>query len=553
MGHATDRVKQYWPSLAATLLLGCTTTSIVIISLRQNAGHLVYALDDSYILMAMAKNLAHHGVWGVSPYSFSPNSSSPLWTFLLGILFRLTGVNTATPLILNLFAAVALILTVQWILESLSPSLPRVNIFIILLAILFFAPVPNLIFLGLEHILHMLLALLFAFYGAQILADRTPPARAGRLGFLALGMALGAVRYEGLFEAGVVVAALLVQRRARLSFELALCASLPALVMGIVSIEHGWFWLPTSVMLKGNIPVGKANPLEAFLAHAAANTVDTGMRVVRLAAVAVLLMLWRSSRQHEEPSQNQKLHGIQVWMLGIFVGAAVLHLLLARMGWFFRYEAYLIAWGLTAVAVPLWELVRSLHWPMRLRSKDTLGWVAAAVLAFSAPLFWRTGSDALNSTLPALHDTYRCHYQMGLFVARYYSGSSVVVNDIGAVNFLADIHCTDPHGLADREVARAILSGEHTSEFLDKLARSRGARVALVDDNWLGFYGGTPRSWLPAGLWIFPNRVVLAPPGLTFYALDEPSRKELIQNLRDYSHLLPADVVQRGPFQKTQE
>ena len=141
MDPDSNRLLRYWPSLSAIALLGAATATILLLSLRMNRGHFGYALDDTYILMAMAKNLARHGVWGVSPYQFTPNSSSPLWTSLLGILFLLFGVHTATPLILNLLAAVALIFTVQMILESLAPRLPRLYTFIVLLCVLFMAPV----------------------------------------------------------------------------------------------------------------------------------------------------------------------------------------------------------------------------------------------------------------------------------------------------------------------------------------------------------------------------------------------------------------------------
>lgn len=548
MGQASSRVRQYWPSLVAIFLLVLYTTTILLFSLRANRGTFVYALDDAYIHMAIAKNLALHGVWGVSPYGFSATSSSPLWTSLLALVYRVLGVNTPAPLILNLLAAVALIFTVQWILDSLSPSLPRFCAFIVLPAVLVLAPVPILIFAGLEHVLHMVLALLFAFRAGRILACRTPPARGAKLALVALGVALGSARYEGLFEVGVVAMMLLIQRRARLGILLAFGSVLPAFVMGIVAVEKGWFWLPNSVVLKGNIPMGQVNPLAGFLAHAAANTVYSGMRVVRLAGAALLLMLWRVVRRDECPEKSSR--EIQVWMMGIFVGTAALHLLLAGTGWLFRYEAYLVAWGLTAVAVPIWDLRGSLRPAVHFR--DALGYAAAALLVFAAPGFWKAGAEALDITIPALHDTYRWHYQMGAFVAKYYSGSALVVNDIGAVNFMADIHCTDPHGLADREIAHAILRGRPTSEFLDNLARSRGARVALVDDNWLGLYGGTPRTWLQAGSWVFPNRVVQGPPALSFYALDDASLMGLMKNLREYSHQLPTDVEQRGPFENTQ-
>ena len=45
--------------------------------IRQDTGAtLVYGLDDAYIHMAIAKNLARHGVWGVTPFHFASASSS---------------------------------------------------------------------------------------------------------------------------------------------------------------------------------------------------------------------------------------------------------------------------------------------------------------------------------------------------------------------------------------------------------------------------------------------------------------------------------------------
>jgi hypothetical protein len=70
-------------------------------------GHLIYSLDDAYIHMAVAKNLARSGVWGCTPYHFSSSSSSLLWTLTLGIANRLAGVRDATPLIFNVALVLA--------------------------------------------------------------------------------------------------------------------------------------------------------------------------------------------------------------------------------------------------------------------------------------------------------------------------------------------------------------------------------------------------------------------------------------------------------------
>ena len=69
-----------------------------------NDGHIIYALDDAYIHMAIAKNFSQKGVWGVTDEGFSSSSSSLLYTLLLSLIF-LFGPNEIAPLIINLVAA----------------------------------------------------------------------------------------------------------------------------------------------------------------------------------------------------------------------------------------------------------------------------------------------------------------------------------------------------------------------------------------------------------------------------------------------------------------
>ncbi|HVD77156.1 MAG TPA: hypothetical protein VNH43_06075, partial [Vicinamibacteria bacterium] len=79
------------PVTIALSILLVAVGALVAWSWRHCAGHLVYALDDAYIHMAMARNLAEHGVFGVTRYGFTSSSSSPLWTLLLAGLFKLLG------------------------------------------------------------------------------------------------------------------------------------------------------------------------------------------------------------------------------------------------------------------------------------------------------------------------------------------------------------------------------------------------------------------------------------------------------------------------------
>ncbi|MGH9386953.1 MAG: hypothetical protein ACRD2N_22015 [Vicinamibacterales bacterium] len=67
-----------WPlSLAVGAFLAGLTYAVWQASQYTN-GRLSYSLDDAYIHLAIAKNLARHGLWGCTPFHFSSSSSSLL-------------------------------------------------------------------------------------------------------------------------------------------------------------------------------------------------------------------------------------------------------------------------------------------------------------------------------------------------------------------------------------------------------------------------------------------------------------------------------------------
>ena len=303
--------QRFWPILTATLLLWGVVAALLLKSLKLNQGHLVYALDDPYIHMAIAKNFARHGVWGVTPYQFTSTSSSPLWTLLLSGVYFVFGVNNVAPLILNIFFATLLVVALGRIFESFAKTLPRLYVLGIVLSVLFFAPTPSLVYTGLEHVLQTVATLCFVCYASWVLAGRAADSRISGVTLVLLGVLVSTTRYEGLFAVAVVAILLCLRRRGWLAFHLLVWPVLPLFVIGLVSVHHGWFWLPNSVALKGNLPLGPGHRLASFAAHALTNFTFSGLRVGRLMAVSLLLMLSRftKGRRHEDPLQ---------WLLGIF-------------------------------------------------------------------------------------------------------------------------------------------------------------------------------------------------------------------------------------------
>lgn len=90
----------------------------LIYILTLNQGSLIYLLDDTYIHLAIAKNFAKYGVWGVNSDEFSSTSSSLLYTLLLSFLFLLFGVNEIIPFIVNLVFANLLIYVLYNLLKK---------------------------------------------------------------------------------------------------------------------------------------------------------------------------------------------------------------------------------------------------------------------------------------------------------------------------------------------------------------------------------------------------------------------------------------------------
>ena len=71
--------QRFGPALLASILYVALTATVVLGAWRASDHHFIYALDDTYIGMAMAKSLALHGVWGVTPFAFSSSDSSLLF------------------------------------------------------------------------------------------------------------------------------------------------------------------------------------------------------------------------------------------------------------------------------------------------------------------------------------------------------------------------------------------------------------------------------------------------------------------------------------------
>jgi len=241
-----------------------------------------------------------------------------------------------------------------------------------------------------------------------------------------------------------------------------------------------------------------------------------------------------------------KQYSAILWI--IFLITALLHMQFAQVGGFFRYEAYLVALGLYAAVISLPGIVsQELQLLLQRRQYLRIFILAAVIVTAFSPLFLRAVRTFIWIA-PAAKNIYEQNYQMAMFLKKYYEGTTVAVNDIGAINYFADIDCLDIFGLGSLEVAGLRLSGGYNAESLGKLARTKKARIAVVYEKWLEKLAGIPQDWIKVGNWRILRNMTCGDETVTFYAIGLAEEKALSANLREFSSLLPDDVVESGKY-----
>ena len=464
---------------------------------HRNGGDLSFPLDDAFIHLAIAKHLAFDGVYGVTAQGFTAASSSILWPWLLAGCDRLVGDHLVTPLVLNVAAVLGLLLTAARGLRDRGDASgrgelrERYEIAGALLAIAFFAPLGTLAMLGMEHTTHAwaVLALLLAT------ASTATGATKERVALLfGLAAAATSLRYESLGVAALCALALLVHRRYRSAVASGLGAIVPPLAFAAYAHAHGAPLLPTSVLLKAHGSGGLSGILRVFVAN--------GREASHLVAWIVLLVGLRLALRARTDLRTQTL------LIDLIVGASVLQLAFGRVGWFYRYEAYLVVAAVYALA----EL--AIVW----RPKARRSVLALVLLLLALPIQRAVGAQ--SATVAAAGNVHDQQMRVATFLQRYFPDSLVAVNDVGAVGYFRDGPLVDLLGLADLDVARARgFAIDHPLSREQVTTLTAGAKVAVLYEEW--FEGAIPTAWRRVDRWTIENNRVCAFPSVAIYATDD--------------------------------
>ena len=498
-------------------LLLCGTVYRDILS--ENGGHFVYALDDPYIHLALSENIAH-GHYGINAGEFSSPSSSLLWPYLLALFARFQW-QVYVPIWLNLLfgtgvAVLAGAAVARWPPpRDLSESkVERWRLALSALALVFIANLPGLTFIGMEHTLQVLLAGAGAWAIIACLRGQPVP-------LWCPAAVLGpAVRYENLGLSLALAVALLGRRKRWSAFAVLAASMVPLLLFASYLHSLGLPWLPTSVLVKGQITGSSAGPISQALQTARYSLKQVFLEPHHTLVAILFLTLAGLAWNEKERERKFALSGAAL--------AAGLHLLIGRFNWFHRYEVYIVFFSVLVVLHVAHE-----------RARGLLGWYALGLFGCSY-LYLQAFHDVPASS----NDVYREQYQMHRFVTDFYHGN-FAVNDLGLVSYRKsqETYVLDLYGLGSVEAAR---QRNKSTAWLAWTVQAH--HVGLVMD-YPGWFNAAPKEWTVLGdVCLTGPPVALGGSCVRYYATEPADAQELQEDFNDFAITLPKGVTVQRPF-----
>lgn len=493
--------------LALALGVFAALVGALLAAVLARTGTFVYTLDDPYIHLTLAREIAG-GHYGLNPGEAAAPSSSVLWPFLLAPLAR-TGAAEALPLVLNVvFCACALVSLDGLLRRCLGEATAGLRLLLLGLAIPFLGLLVS-VFNGMEHGLQIWLTVA----GLAGLAEHASGRPVPRWAYAAL--VLGPfVRYENLALTIPALAYLFWtgERRGALVALALLTIGLGAFSAFLLS--RGLGALPSSVLVK------QAATSRGLLPGVATRLKDTvtNQRGVLLLAGAIALGGSALSRRRAE--RGLAAVGVATVALHVLAGAYV-----------YRYVVYASA-TVVLILLVLHGPALAARWRARPTATGLLA--AASVLLLMAPYVY------LIATIPAAsHNIAEQQVQMARFVRDEWR-QPVAVNDLGLVSWHSPAYVVDLIGLGSYDVVRAHLA-DPTDRWIAPLVRAHETDLAMIYPDWFSY---VPPEWARVGtLHISTANVTLGGDAVDFYATRPEAVAAITAALRRFRPTLPPGVA----------
>ncbi len=519
-----------------------------------NDGNFTYVLDDPLIHLSLAQNILD-GQYGINYSQISvaqvePSApaSSILWPLLIAplTLFSSTNAVLFALLALNLvISLLAIYLLCQFVVGCLvcdeaslsftskkKYSLAKVLLLFLVLASNLFA----LVFVGMEHNLHVLVSL-YLLLSLCFMADAIESGERYKLGglFWLLVVVSPLIRYEGILFSGIALLFVFFESRAHRVIAVAAGIVMLGLLasFSVFLHEQGLGYLPTSISLKSDVHSDLSVRLIEKLHQVIVTPKAWGLLLVAallLRKVCVKGFL----KVLSTPSENswQRLYFLLAlsFIAFVFVGS---------FGWYYRYEAFVWLVTLVIAIKAYWEeLIGFFEAFHSAKIKHVLLTVVVMVGVNCQHI-------AASLLVPiSANNVYLQQFQIARFVHDYWQGN-IAVNDIGWVSFENDVYVLDLWGLASKQALE--LRHQHglgDGLWMQELTEAKNVELVAIYYNdqgeASGWFEDVPDSWVHLGaLTMQAMGITVARRDVQFFAVGHEAAVRAKPKLKQFAQTLP--------------
>ncbi len=486
----------------------------------------VYPIDDAYIHLALARNFAENGVWGVNPGSFDSASSSILYTLILSGLIKLFGDNVYYPLVINVVAGYG---TVYYAYKCFSDFYGKKEVLWGLILLIPYCQLCYMVLIGMEQTLHILLTVMMLYYLVKNLKSDFANYDCLKLFFVSI--LFGAVRFESMFFISILAFLLLLRKNWKVGLMVFFAGFLTIVIFGIFSVKSGGYFFPNSLLMKGNYP--EAN-FFASVWNIFKNGIVLNISFYKLFLAPFLILFFYFLSKYKT-FDWRKIVANEVVTITV-VGTIVLHSLFAVIR--FRYESYLMA-ALVLIVVPI---VVGFFTQKQADRKSSL-YKRLVLGSFSLVLVYSIYISVFNYKVVryASKNIEEQQIEMSRFLHLFYPNQKIVANDIGAISYFSNVEIFDIAGLASTNVAGFYLENKHLDtkvfdkkyhDYMSEIIRKEKFRVAVIYPKW--FPDGVPEDWIPIVSWTIKKKMGVANRTVVWYAVNEKEADILLHNLKKF-------------------
>ncbi|MBD8084247.1 glycosyltransferase family 39 protein [Chryseobacterium caseinilyticum] len=505
--------------LISMLLFMAVCSGYYFLSLTKTDGHYIYVIDDAYIHLAMAKNFALHNVWGVTKYRFSSSSSSPLFTFMIGILIKIFGNNDLIPLHFNIVFSGAVIFILNKFYSKLFSSDLKIISAVVFTCL--FVTLHLQVLIGMEHVFQVFVFALNVFFFYHLNQKNW-----AKYGFFISLLFLGLIRFESMFYFVVLAFLFFLIKNFRYGIAVLILGFLPIAILCLFNHSQSGYWFPNSVVVKGTAVHFNSNFIREMISIIDYKLISSNS-LYKIGLFPILISAWFVFQDRKKSFRDILK---QNFMLIVLSGTFILHCLFAETKSMFRYEAYIIVGFSMAVFE---RISRDFVFVSFFKFKNVL--ISGFLLANFVLMIYKS-SVSHKMLVFGNKNIYEQQIQSAKFLHTYYNDAKVVANDIGAVTYFTDIHLLDIVGLGSAETipfnGNEVTFDYRFKNFLTQYTKEKNFDVAIIYDHWLN--GQIPDTWKKAADLKISDNVNTAGSTVSVYSIDSRDLETLKTNIRNF-------------------